>query len=373
MKKFISIILIAVIFVMCLFTNTIPAMAADIQTNSEEHATEDVCPSTEPTTETPFEQQPSTSQIVKNGFYLENGKTRYYKNGRLHKGFLKLGKKKYYFNSYGNMVTGSQKIKGSYYYFNKNGIMRTGFIKINSKKYYYSKKSGKKLFGFRKIGKYQYYLKKNSGAVKTGFLSRKIKGEKVKTYYDKKGHLKKGTFKVSNVEYKSSKKIGKIYSVRNLAKALCQRPQLPTGCEITAWTMMVNFAGKKISKITAANIMPKSSNPNKGFVGSPYSSGEGVLVVYPNGLKSITKKYLKNYENMSYCSIGKIKSKLLKKHLVLAWVTQLDGFSSHTITLTGYDRRGFFYNDPWTGRKHKITYRRFRILWSGNSYRAMSY
>ena len=95
MKKFISIILIAVTFVMCLFTNAIPAMAADIQTSSEEHATEDVLPSTEPTTETPFEEQPSTSQIVKNGFYLENGKTRYYKNGRLYKGFLKLGKKKY--------------------------------------------------------------------------------------------------------------------------------------------------------------------------------------------------------------------------------------------------------------------------------------
>ena len=273
---------------------------------------------------------PNVAANEKNGFYKENGTTRYYENGIPHKGFLTLKNKKYYFNSKGKMVTGSIRIKNNYYYFNSKGIMKTGFI------------------------------------------TRNYKGTSIKAHYNKKGRLQTGTFKVSKTEYKA-KKSGEIYSVKNLATAICQRPQLPTGCEITAWTMMANYAGVRISKTKAANVMPRSSNPNYGFMGSPYSSGGWGLIVYPGGLKSMTKKYLKNYTNMTGYSLSKIKSKLWKKHLVLVWVTRLDGFDSHTVALTGYDQTGFFYNDLWTGTKRKMSYKYFRTIWAGNSYRAMSY
>ena len=317
--------------------------------------------------------EPETTSNVKNGFYQKNNQICYYKDGLLHKGFLEIGGKKYYFDSNGNMVIGNKKIGKNYYYFNSNGTMKTGFVKIKSKKYYYSKKTGKKLYGFRKIGKYRYYLNKKTGAVTTGFVTRNYKGSKIMTYYNSKGHLKTGTFKVSTVKYKATKKIGKIYSVKNLANAICQRPQLPTGCEITSWTMMANYAGIKMSKTKAANIMPKSSDPNRGFMGSPYTSGRRGLVVYPDGLKSITNKYFGNYTNLTNCSLSKLKSALRKKHLVMVWVTQLDGFASHTVVLTGYDKMGFFYNDPWTGTKRKISYQYFKTIWSANAHRAMSY
>ncbi len=185
--------------------------------------------------------------------------------------------------------------------------------------------------------------------------------------------MKTGTFRVGTVKYTANRKNGRIYGVKNLTPAVCQRPQLPTGCEITSWTMMANYAGVNISKTTAANVMPKSSNPNDGFMGSPYTPSGSGLVVYPDGLRSITRKYLGSYVNMTGCSLSDIKEKLLEKHLVMVWCVGLDGFASHTVVLTGYNNSKFFYNDPWTGTKRTMRYRYFQSIWAGNSYRAMSY
>ncbi|GHN16337.1 hypothetical protein ME782_07980 [Lactobacillus delbrueckii] len=35
--------------------------------------------------------------------------------------------------------------------------------------------------------------------------------------------------------------------------------------------MMINYAGKKVNKCQAAAATPRSSNPNLGFIGNPYS------------------------------------------------------------------------------------------------------
>ena len=107
--------------------------------------------------------------------------------------------------------------------------------------------------------------------------------------------------------------------------------------------MMVRNEGKTMDKITAANIMPRSGNPNYGFMGSPYTSGGHGLVVYPDGLSVITERYLGNYINLTGCSHSRIRAQLRKGHLVLVW---LNGFCSHTVTLTGYDENYFNYNNP---------------------------
>lgn len=282
---------------------------------------------------TTMEIEPTTANTSTplNGLVTMNGTTMYFVDGRPYSGFQKINGNKYYFSSTGNMATGLQKIGKYYYYFGNDGVMQTGFI------------------------------------------TRIYNGSLIKTYHNKKGRMKTGSFKVGKVKYKASKKTGAIYSIRNVAKPINQNPQLPTGCEITSWTMMVKYAGVKMNKLKAANIMPKSSNPNKGFVGSPYSKSGRGLIIYPDGLKNITKKYLGNYVNMTGCNLNYIKSKLWSKHLVLVWVTRLDGFGSHTIALTGYDKTGFFYNDPWTGTRRKIKYNYFKTIWRENGYRAMSY
>lgn len=181
---------------------------------------------------------------------------------------------------------GFYKQNGHTYYYLKNGKKAIGFKKIKNGKYYFDKK-GRMVKGLKKIKRNRYYFKK-SGKMHCGFLHRKLKKKKILSYFDKKGRLKTGKFKVKKVTYKARAKSGEIYYLNNNVVPVCQRPQLPTGCEITAWTMMVQYAGKRMDKITAANIMPRSGNPNRGFMGSPYfNSGHGE-VVYPDGLAGIT-------------------------------------------------------------------------------------
>ena len=258
------------------------------------------------------------------------GKYKYYFriNGWMVKGFVKIGKSKYYFNKNGRMVKGSRKIGKSYYYFLKNGKMKKGFLRKKGKLYYYSKINGKRVSGVYRIGKHIYCFKKKGGAAIKGFAHLKHKGKKILVYFNKKFRLQKGRFKIGRMEYKASKKTGKIYSFRNTAKALCQLPEMPSGCEITAWTMMANFAGVNISKKQAAKAMPRSNNPNKGFVGSPYKSSGGALVVYPNGLKKMTVKYLGSYNNLSGCSHKTIKNNSEKENSLWSGYTG-SGLTGH--------------------------------------------
>ena len=76
---------------------------------------------------------------------------------------------------------------------------------------------------------------------------------------------------------------------------------------------------------------------------------------------------------MTGCSYEQLEDKLRDKRLVVVWVTRLDGFGSHTIALTGYDRESLYYNDPWTGEEEKIDREYFETIWAENEHMAMSY
>ncbi|MBQ9062137.1 MAG: C39 family peptidase, partial [Eubacterium sp.] len=194
-------------------------------------------------------------------------------------------------------------------------------------------------------------------------------------YFSRKGVLRKKNITVDGMKYLVNKKNGKIYGfvMKKKVTPICQQPELPSGCEIVAWTMMVRHAGIKMNKMKAVNLMPRASNPNLGFVGSPFSSHGYILVVYPGGLMSLTKKYLGTAVNMTGKSEEAIQKKLRKGHIVMAWVAGLDGFGSHTIALTGYDDKKIYYNDPWTGTARTMSWAAFRAMWAGNGRRALSY
>ena len=107
----------------------------------------------------------------KAGWVKSSGKWRYYKNGKIKKGWLKLGKKNkkvYYLDKNGFRVTGLKKIKGNRYYFNKKGVMQKGWVKIKSSWYYFMK-NGKMKTGWLKLNNRYFYLQKN-GKMKTGWL-----------------------------------------------------------------------------------------------------------------------------------------------------------------------------------------------------------
>lgn len=133
-----------------------------------------------------------------------------------------------------------------------------------------------------------------------------------------------------------------------------QLPELPTGCEITAVTMMLRFHGAHVNKIQMANEMPRAVNgdPDTGFVGSPFTKSG--VTINPPALMGLVKKYAGSAVNLTGASTEQLKDYLSRNHPVVIWGT-FDGFSIHALTLTGYNQSGFYYNDPWSGAKRWMT------------------
>lgn len=154
---------------------------------------------------------------------------------------------------------------------------------------------------------------------------------------------------------------------------ISQRPELPTGCEMTATAMLLQYAGHPLDKMAVAAQVPRSHDPNLGFVGDPTSDTGVGLYVYPRGLLSTVQRYLPTAKDMSGMSLVQLKAQLVAKRPVVTWMTGLDGFASHTITVTGYTPEQILYNDPWTGMVGEASNQDFERMWAQNGRRALSY
>ncbi|GAF37051.1 C39 family peptidase [Lentilactobacillus farraginis] len=152
---------------------------------------------------------------------------------------------------------------------------------------------------------------------------------------------------------------------------VAQRPQLPTGCEITATTMMLLYAGANVTKMQLAREMPRSKDPNKGFVGSPYSKSG--WWIYPKGLMKLVRNHAGSAINLTGAGFGKIKQSINQDHPVVVWVHGVDGFVNHALTISGYSTTRAYYNDPWTAKRSSMSIRELQRHRSRDAYRALSY
>ena len=244
---------------------------------------------------------------------------------------------------------------------------QNGWKNENGKKLYF--KNNKKLKGLKKISGKWYLFDKNGYSLTN---LRKIPHTNSYGFFNNEGVRQFKNVSTFKSSYWISKN-GNVIGIKNKAKVIRQLPEMPTGCEITAVTMMINFAGKNITKQEAAKIMPRSLNPNKGFIGSPYKNFPLGFWVAPGGVKPVVEYYLGKAKIMTGCSINAIKQKLIRQHLVVVWVGQFDGISNHALALTGYHNNTIYYNDPWTGTKRKMSISTFNRHWALDGHRAISY
>lgn len=165
--------------------------------------------------------------------------------------------------------------------------------------------------------------------------------------------------------------MGNIVGVFNNAEVICQNPELPTGCEMTAVTMMLRYAGVNVNKFQVAAETPRSSNGDYGFVGKPYSTSG--WWVFPTGIAPVVNRHLGHSDILTGTSLQNIQQHLLNGHLVVVWMANMNGFINHAIALTGYNNGGFTYNNPWTGRKEAMSYGEFYSHWNADRQRALSY
>lgn len=136
--------------------------------------------------------------------------------------------------------------------------------------------------------------------------------------------------------------------------------------------MLLKYKGASVTKLQLANEIPyHPSNPNLGFVGSPYETSG--YTIYPPALMSIMEKYAGSAVNLTGKGTDSIKNSIDSGKPVVVWV-RISGFYLHCVLITGYSNDGFYYNDPWTGAKNKyISSSAFVTAWKAIGYRALSY
>lgn len=163
-----------------------------------------------------------------------------------------------------------------------------------------------------------------------------------------------------------------------------QYPQLPTGCEATALTMVLNYHSVEVSKQEVANRLPKATlpyynkgikkgaHPNEGFIGNPYSSSS--YGVYAEPILEVIESYL---PGRSQDLRGKTLEELLdivnEGRPVMIWATinmakvsytqswylengELFWWpnNEHALVIVGYDEKWVYVNDPYSGKKKKF-------------------
>lgn len=151
---------------------------------------------------------------------------------------------------------------------------------------------------------------------------------------------------------------------------IAQRPELPNGCEITAVTMMLQYAGAKVDKMEMAREMPRSSNPNYGYIGQPWD--QTGITIFPPALMSLVEKYAGTAKNLTGQNFDAIKYQINLGHPVVTWNT-LYGFPYHALVITGYDQNYVYYNDCWTDQTLQMGINQFINNWNTQNRRAISY
>lgn len=165
-----------------------------------------------------------------------------------------------------------------------------------------------------------------------------------------------------------------------------QFPELPTGCEATALTMLLRAFDVSITKQEVANKIPRvalpyykngiryGGNPNEGFVGNPYSIYS--YGVFEKPIIQVINKYLPNRaENLTGKSFNELLEIIKDGRPVMIWATiNMENVEykqswklstgekfkwpskEHAMVLIGYDDMYVYINDPYIGSERR--YRR---------------
>jgi uncharacterized protein YvpB len=183
---------------------------------------------------------------------------------------------------------------------------------------------------------------------------------------------------------------------------LAQRPQLPTGCEAAALTMLLQYEGIQVDKSAVAIKLPRvavphkqgslwlGGDPNEGFVGSPFSrDGYGV---YHTPIRKLLDDYLPGRAlDLSGGSFDAVLGALADDRPVLAWVTidlaaartgsdwRTPGgrrvqwkVPEHCVLLTGYNATSVTFHDPNSGKVVHVPRDTFRSIWEAMGKQAVT-
>jgi len=174
-----------------------------------------------------------------------------------------------------------------------------------------------------------------------------------------------------------------------------QYPVLPTGCEATALTMLLQWAGVHVTKEAVADTLVKEplpydhegtrvgGHPNRAFVGDPYT--EESFGVFHRPIAATLEAFLPgqaaDHTGLSFEELLALIDSgrpvvvwatidLREPQWVDRWADHLDPATSidwqspeHCMILTGYTATAVIVNDPHTGQTEQYPRELFRMRW----------
>ncbi|NEW08032.1 hypothetical protein GK047_18695 [Paenibacillus sp. SYP-B3998] len=188
----------------------------------------------------------------------------------------------------------------------------------------------------------------------------------------------------------------------NDVEIISQFPQLPSGCEATSTTMLLNYFGVPATKTDVADLLPKGNmprvvkssyiggNPNTVFVGNPYSTiGYGV---FEQPILDIIEHYIPGKsKNLTGSSFNDLLHTIQEGAPVVVWATlnmkdpkQLDEWvddegnmvywngPEHVLLMVGWDDDNAYFNDPYTGKRVTYNLWTFKDRWEKMGSRAVT-
>jgi uncharacterized protein YvpB len=190
------------------------------------------------------------------------------------------------------------------------------------------------------------------------------------------------------------------------APVIRQYPELPSGCEITSLSMMLQYYGIKKNKMELLPELKRDptplkrnsdgsiafwGNPNTGFVGEISGATKG-FGIYHGALFDLQKKYIPTAVDLTRQPFEKLEQQLRDGIPSVVWTTinyQVPEnwviwdtpigpiqttFMEHAVLLVGFDDQHVYVNDPISGKgKVKIDKAQFLESWEAMGRQALSY
>ncbi len=174
----------------------------------------------------------------------------------------------------------------------------------------------------------------------------------------------------------------KVHIIKNI---IGRRQTFPLSCESRSAVDLANYWGVKVNEIEFFNALPKSDNPERGFVGSVFGVwGQTPPKPYGVHAKPVANnlgKFGLNAKAHYGMTLDELKFEIANGRPVIVWVVghvwkgtpkiyiAEDGSEvtvaryEHTMLAYGYDKAGVYLIDAGSGAKRNYGYAKFLISW----------
>ncbi|TCP58202.1 uncharacterized protein YvpB [Tumebacillus sp. BK434] len=186
----------------------------------------------------------------------------------------------------------------------------------------------------------------------------------------------------------------------------CQMPELNNGCEVVSLSMLLQHAGKPVSRFQLAEEIAKDltplqtdaagrivawGDPNAGFVGDITGRQKG-YGVYHGPLAQLLDRHLPGQaQDLSGKPFDKVLESVSSGRPVVAWTTSFFDttrewvywsgprgqvaatFHEHAVLVVGFNQASVLINDPLDGKRKTVSRELFRRSWEMMGKQAVTY